>query len=68
MNKILALALLAAGIVFIVLGVQATNSLNSDVSRVFASSATDNALWMLVGGILASIAGLVWMLGHWKPV
>jgi hypothetical protein len=58
MNKILSLALLAGGIVLIVLGVQATDSFSSDVSRFFTGSPTDKAIWMLIGGIVAALAGL----------
>ena len=58
MNKILSLALLAGGIVLIVIGVNATNSFSSDVSRFFTGSPTDKAVWMLIGGIIAAIIGL----------
>ena len=59
MNKIISLALLVGGIVLIVVGVNATNSFSSDVSRFFTSSPTDKAVWMLIGGILAAVIGLV---------
>jgi hypothetical protein len=59
MNKPLSLALLAGGIVLIVFGVNASNSLGSDVSRFFTGSPTDKAMWLLVGGALAAVAGLV---------
>ena len=58
MNKIVSLALLVGGIVLIVIGVNATNSFSSDVSRFFTGSPTDKAVWMLIGGILAAIVGL----------
>jgi uncharacterized membrane protein YidH (DUF202 family) len=58
MNKLVSLALLAGGIVLIVLGVNATNSFNSDVSRFFTGSPTDKAIWMLIGGIVAAVVGL----------
>ncbi len=58
MNKIISLALLVVGIVLIVVGINATNSFNSDVSRFFTGSPTDKAVWMLIGGILAAIVGL----------
>jgi hypothetical protein len=58
MNKLISLALLAGGITLIVLGVNATNSFGSDVSRFFTGSPTDKAVWMLIGGIVAAIAGL----------
>ena len=41
-----------------VLGVQATNSFGSDVSRFFTGSPTDKAIWMVIGGIVASVIGL----------
>ena len=62
MNKIASLALLAGGIVLIVIGINATNSFGSDVSRFFTGSPTDKAVWMLIGGIVASVVGLATLL------
>lgn len=58
MNKPIALAFLAAGIVLLIFGVNATNSFSSDVSRFFTGSPTNKAVWMMIGGIILSIAGL----------
>jgi len=58
MRKIVSLALLAGGIVLIVLGINATNSFSSDVSKLLPGSTTDKAMWFLVGGIIAAILGL----------
>ena len=58
MNKIVSLALLVGGVVLIVVGVNATNSFSSDVSRFFTGSPTDKAVWMLIGGSVAAIVGL----------
>ena len=58
MNKILALALLVGGVALIVIGINATNSFSSDVSRFFTGSPTDKAVWTLIGGIVASSVGL----------
>jgi len=58
MNKIVSLALLVGGIVLIIVGVNATNSFSSDVSRFFTGSPTDKAVWMLIGGVLAAVIGL----------
>jgi hypothetical protein len=41
MNKIGSLALLAGGIVLIVIGIDATNSSSSDVARCFTGSSAD---------------------------
>jgi hypothetical protein len=62
MNKLIPLALLIGGIVLIVVGINATNSFSSDVSRFFTGSPTDKAIWMLIGGILAAVAGLATLL------
>jgi len=58
MNKAVSIALLAGGIVLIVIGVNATKSFSSDVSRFFTGSPTDKAVWMLIGGIVATGVGL----------
>jgi hypothetical protein len=58
MNKFASLALLAGGLVLIIMGINATNSFSSDVSRFFTGSPTDKAVWMLIGGIVAAVGGL----------
>ena len=58
MNKIVSLALLVGGVVLIIIGISATNSFSSDVSRFFTGSPTDKAVWMLIGGIVAALVGL----------
>lgn len=62
MNTIISLALLVGGVVLIIIGINATNSFGSDVSRFFTGSPTDKAIWMLIGGIVASGVGLLGML------
>ena len=59
MNKVVSLAILAGGILLIILGVSATKSFSSDISRFFTGSPTDKAIWMLVGGAVATVIGLV---------
>jgi uncharacterized membrane protein YidH (DUF202 family) len=59
MNKIVSMALLVGGVVLIIFGIQATDSFSSDVSRFFTGSPTDKAVWMLIGGIVAVVIGLV---------
>ncbi len=62
MNKLVSLAILGGGILFIIIGVSATKSFSSDISRFFTGSPTDKAIWMLVGGVVASIIGLAGLL------
>ncbi|HZF01878.1 MAG TPA: DUF3185 family protein [Methylomirabilota bacterium] len=57
MNKAIGLALLAAGIAFIVYGINASNSFGSDVSRTFTGNPTDKTIWFLAGGIAGVVLG-----------
>ncbi|HEX5399480.1 MAG TPA: DUF3185 family protein [Verrucomicrobiae bacterium] len=66
MNKIISLVLLIGGVVLMIFGINAINSFGSDVSRFFTGSPTDKAIWMLLGGIAAVVAGLVLTLRSWK--
>ncbi len=59
MNKYISFVLLGGGIALLILGFNATNSLGSDVSRFFTGSPTNKAVWMLMGGAIASVLGLV---------
>ena len=58
MPNIIMLAILVGGIILLVFGINASQSLGSDVSRVFTGSPTDKSMWMIVGGIVAIIVGL----------
>ena len=62
MNKIISLAILAGGIVLVTYGVAASESFSSDISRFFTGSPTDKTMWLLVGGIVAIVIGLVGLL------
>jgi hypothetical protein len=58
MDKTISLAILAGGILLVVFGVNASNSVSSDISRIFTDAPTDKAIWMLVGGVVVTIIGL----------
>ena len=62
MIKAAALALLAGGILLTVFGVNAMNSVNSDISRFFTGAPADRTIWMLVGGIVMFVSGLAGLL------
>lgn len=57
MNKPISLALLVGGIILIIYGVSASDSTASGLSRFFTGNPTDQTMWLLVGGIVAAIAG-----------
>jgi hypothetical protein len=57
MNKLLYLAFLIGGIVLIVYGVSASNSIGSDFSRFFTGSPTEKSIWLLLSGVVAAAIG-----------
>jgi hypothetical protein len=58
MNKGISLALLLVGAVLLVLGMKATEAFDSEVSQFFTGAPTDKAIWLLIGGIVATVVGL----------
>lgn len=57
MNKPFALALLVVGIVLLVMGFNASNSLSSEVSEAVQGTPSDKSIWLLVGGGAAALVG-----------
>ena len=67
MNKLVSLILLFGGFVLIIYGVSASDSLASSFTRFFTGSPTDKAIWLLLGGIVATLAGAAGVLCGAKP-
>lgn len=57
MNRAIGLALLAVGIVLLVFGFNASDSVSSSVSRTFTGSPTNKAMWLILGGAASVIVG-----------
>ena len=62
MNNIVGLAIFALGVVLLIFGFNESHSFSSDVSRFFTGSPTDKAMWMIIGGAVAAVVGLVFTL------
>lgn len=58
MTKAISIALIVGGILLLYFGGQAFNSVSSDVSRVFTGSPTNKAIMLIVGGVVATLAGI----------
>jgi hypothetical protein len=59
MNKAIGIALLIVGVVLLVYGINASDSVGSSFSRAFTGAPTNKTLWLLLGGVASSITGAV---------
>jgi Protein of unknown function (DUF3185) len=57
MSKILSLALVIAGVVLLVYGLDSSNSAASSVTRAVSGTPTDKTIWLIVLGAIGIIAG-----------
>ena len=57
MNKPLSFALLIGGVILIIYGSAASDSIGSGFSRLFTGAPTDKTIWLLVGGVVATVSG-----------
>jgi Protein of unknown function (DUF3185) len=62
MNKPVSLALLVVGIILLIYGASASDSIGSSFSRFFTGSPTDKTMWLLIGGAVATAVGAVGLL------
>jgi hypothetical protein len=57
MNKAPGIALLAAGIMLIIFGMNESDSISSSFSRFFTGNPTDKTMWLWISGIAATVVG-----------
>lgn len=58
MGKAISLALLAGGVVLLYFGGQSFHSFSNEVSRVFTGAPTNRTIYLIAGGVVATLAGL----------
>ena len=58
MQRSISLLSIVAGIVLIVYGYVALESMSSEISRLFTGSPTDKAIWMFGGGVFITVTGI----------
>lgn len=58
MNRLLGLAAIVAGVVLLIFGFNAADSLSSEVSEFFSGNPSDKSMWMMIGGAVLVIVGL----------
>ena len=57
----------ALGVLLVLQGLNASESISSEISRVFTGSPTEKSLWLLAGGIVAVVLGLAIASVRGKP-
>ena len=57
MSRFVGLALMAGGIILVVLGFQAKDSFASEMKEVIDGTPTDETIWYFVGGTILIILG-----------
>jgi hypothetical protein len=61
-KKPIGLAMLVVGVILLVWGFNASESVGSEISRFFSGNPTDRTMWLLVGGAGGVAAGLALLL------
>jgi Protein of unknown function (DUF3185) len=58
-QRILGLALLAFGVVLLVIGMNSSHSMIDQLSNTFTGRFTDNTNWYILGGTVVGVVGLL---------
>lgn len=67
MIKAISLALIAGGVVLLFFGGQSFHSLSNDMSRLFTGAPTNKTIWLIAGGVVATLAGLIGLVSSSGP-
>jgi hypothetical protein len=59
MNRGIGIAFLVVGVVLVIYGLNASDSVSSHVSKAFTGAPTNKTLWLLLGGAASAIVGAV---------
>ena len=59
MKKMISAGLLVGGLILLYFGYQEYQSFSSEVEEFFTGSPDSSAMWMMIGGAVASVAGIV---------
>ena len=62
MKKMISFGLIAGGLLLIYFGYQDYQSFSSEVTEFVTGSPDEQAMWMLIGGAVAVVAGIVGLL------
>jgi hypothetical protein len=58
-SRLLFAVILVVGIVLLIMGFNASDSLSSELSEAFDGAPSDKAIWLIVGGVIAAAFGAI---------
>jgi len=61
-QRLIGIVLLAAGAIFLIMGMNASNSIADQVSTTFTGRFTEHTTLFIVGGAVACVAGVVMLI------
>ena len=67
MKIVISIAILAGGIALLAFGLVSSHSACSHISKLLTGSPTGTAMWMMNGGIMATIVGIVCVVRSFVP-
>ena len=65
-NRIAGVVLLVVGVALLLIGLNSSHSIADRLSNTFTGHFTDATSWYIVGGIAASLFGLLLTLTSWR--
>jgi len=57
MNRPVRIALIVVGVVLIIFGINASESIGSEFSEFFTGSPSEKSIWLIIGGLAALVVG-----------
>lgn len=58
-QRIFGIALLLVGIVLVIVGLNASDSMADQISNTFTGKYTDRTTWYILGGVLLAVVGVL---------
>lgn len=58
LTRILSVAFIVGGVLLLIFGIDAWNSVGSEISKAFQGGPSSRAIWLLVTGTVAIISGI----------
>ncbi len=67
-QRILGVMMLVAGVILLIMGLNATESVSETVNEAFTGTFSDQTIWYLIGGAVLAVGGLLLALSGGRAV